>query len=308
MARSSLSSEFLRLKAEPKSAPIELWDVHLGSTSAVDSNTIFLAVTNKNIRFYSHVDGTPRIYIGTGLGRGPISRNIDSKIDNVEISLENVDRTFSSLFLTLDLRGKRVVIRKVFADLLGSLRDSGGNDNFVVMFDGVIDAPTLTQTRMQAQLRNNFFNSLAFTVPRRTFQGLCNFKFGESGDCAGHRTQPQLFDTKISQTVDSIPDQLHIVDAARTEGGSGDYWSPGIVEMTGGTTGNIGVKRRVIQSTHSGDLFLESRFPSNIQVGDQYTVQRDCGKTLDRDCRDRFLNNSEYGGFVSIPDNLVRRE
>ena len=151
MAR-SLSSDFLRRKSEPLCAPVELWDVHLGATDRVDSNTIFLAVTNKNIRFYSHVDGSPRIFIGTGLGRGPISRNIDSKIDNVEISLENVDRTFSSLFLTLDLRGKRVIIRKVFIDLLDSLQDSGGNDNFVVMFDGVIDAPTLNQSRFQAQL------------------------------------------------------------------------------------------------------------------------------------------------------------
>ena len=116
-----------------------------------------------------------------------------------------------------------------------------------------------------------------------------------------------MYDTKTSQTVDSIPDQLHIVDGARSEGGSGDYWAPGIVEMTGGTTGNIGVKRRIVQSTATGDLFLEARFPSNIQAGDEYTIQRDCGKTLDHDCRDRFQNNSEFGGFVTIPDNLVRR-
>ncbi len=314
MAR-SLSSEFLRRKAQPTSNPIELWDVHLGSTTAVDSNTLFFAVTNRNIRFYSFVDGTPRIFQGLGIQRSPIARYMDSRIDNLEISLENVDRTFSQYFLDIDLRGKRIVIRKIFGDLIAKAAESDG-DNFVVLFDGILDAPTLTQSRFQAQARNNFFQSLAFNVPRRTYQGLCNWKFGSSGDCAQHRTQTQLFDTRTGQTIDTVTSQTQLKDAARTEGGSGDYWAPGIIEMTGGTAGNIGLKRRVVQSTAasgdgvgpSGDLFLEANFPYVVVPGDQYTIQRDCGHTLNKDCRDRFLNNSEFGGFITIPENLIRRE
>lgn len=305
MAR-SLSSEFLRRKAEPTSKPIEIWDVMLGSTTAVDSNTLFFAVTNQNVRFYALVDGTPRIYQGLGISRGPISRHMDSKIDNVEISLENVDRTFSQYFLDIDLRGKRIVIRKIFMDLISRPTESDG-DNFVVMFDGILDAPSLSQLRFQATARNNLFNSLAFTVPRRTFQGLCNWKFGNSGDCAGHRTQLQLFDTKTGQVLDSVPSQVHFFDGARTEGSSGDYWAPGIIQMTAGTAGNIGLKRRIVQSTHTGDLYLEANFPYVVVPGDEYTIQRDCGHTPGKDCRDRFLNNSEFGGFVTIPENLIRR-
>lgn len=300
------SSAFLRRKSEPISQPIELWDVHLGATDAVDANTLFFVVTNKNVRFFSFVGAVPKVYIGLGINRSPIARHIDSKIDSLEISLENVDRTFSQFFNDLDIRGKRVIIRKVFADYLNTATDADG-DNFIVMFDGIIDTPTLNQSRFQAQVRNNFFNSLAFTVPRRSYQGMCPLKFGNSGDCAAHLTQAQLFNTKTGQTVDSMPQPTHIFDAARNEGGSGDYWAPGIVIMTGGTAGNIGLKRRVVQSTHSGDLFLESNFPYAIQVGDQYTIQRDCGHTLDKDCRDRFQNNSEYGGFITIPDNLIIR-
>lgn len=306
MARSA-SSEFLRRKAEPISQPLEIWDIHLGSTVAIDANTLFFVKTNKNIRFYAFVDGTPRIYQGVGVGRGPITRHIDSKIDTVELAVENVDRTFSQYFNDLDLRGKRIIIRKVFADLLARASESDG-DNFMVMFDGILDAPALNQSRLTAQARNNFFNSLSYSVPRRTYQGVCSWKFGHSGDCAGHRTQDQLFDTKTGQTVDQVRSQTALFDGARTEGGSGDYWAPGIIQMTAGTAGNIGVKRRVVQSTHSGDIFLESRFPYDIAAGDQYTIQRDCGHTLDKDCRDRFLNNSEFGGFITIPDNLIRRE
>lgn len=314
MARSA-SSEFMRRKAEPQSQPIEIWDIHIGSTTAVDSNTLFLAVTNKNIRFYSFVDGTPQIYVGTGLSRSPITRHIDSKIDTVEVSLENVDRTFSTLFASIDLRGKRIIIRKIFADYIAAPTDADGN-NYVVMFDGVIDAPTLNQSRMSAQARNNFFQSLTFNVPRRTYQGLCTYRFGSSGDCANHLTQAQLYNTKTGQTVDTVPAQTNLKDAARTEGSSGDYWAPGIIQMTAGTAGNIGVKRRIVQSTAasgdgvgpSGDLFLESAFPFVVVPGDTYTIQRDCGHTLDKDCRDRFQNNSEYGGFVTIPENLIIRE
>lgn len=305
MSRSA-SSEFLRRKAEPQSQPIQIWDVHLGSTTSVDQNTLFFAVTNKNIRFYSFVDGTPKIYQGLGITRSPISRHMDSKIDNVEISLENVDRTFSQYFLDIDLRGKRVIIRTVFADYLSLASDADGN-NYVTLFDGVIDAPTLNQSRFSASARNNFFSSLAFSVPRRTYQGLCNYRFGASGDCAAHRTQAQLFDTKTGQTIDNTFSQVWFRDAARTEGGSGDYWAPGIIQMTGGTPGNIGLKRRIVQSTHTGDLYLESNFPYVVVPGDVYTVQRDCGHTLDKDCRDRFLNNSEFGGFITIPENLVRK-
>lgn len=305
MARSP-SSAFLRRKSEPISQPLELWDIHLGSTTSIDANTLFFAVTNKNVKFFSFVGGQSQVYIGLGISRSPITRHIDSKIDSLEISLENVDRTFSQYFNDIDLRGKRVIIRKVFADYLNTAADADG-DNFIVMFDGIIDTPTLTQSRLQAQVRNNFFNSLAFDVPRRTYQGMCNWKFGNTGDCAGHLTQQQLFNTQLGQTVDAMPSQTHIVDGARSEGGSGDYWAPGIITMTAGTAGNIGLKRRIVQSTHSGDIFLESNFPYSVQPGDVYTIQRDCGHTLDKDCRDRFLNNSEYGGFITIPENLVRR-
>ena len=306
MARNTLSSEFLRRKAEPECKPVEIWDIHLGSTTAVDANTLFLVVSNQNVRFYAFQDGTPHVYIATGLGRSPIARHIDSKIDTVEISLENVDRTFSQYFLDIDLRGKRIVIRKIFVDLVAKASESDG-DNFAVLFDGIIDAPILNQSRLSGQLRNNFFQSLTFTVPRRSYQGLCNWRFGNSGDCAQHRTQDQLFDTKTAQTIDSVPSPVHFYDGARTESGSGDYWAPGIIQMTGGTSGNIGLKRKIVQSTATGDLFLEANFPYSVVPGDQYTIQRDCGHTLDKDCRDRFLNNSEYGGFISIPENLVRR-
>lgn len=314
MAR-TLSEEFLIRKSKKTSSPIEIWDVHLGATDVVDSNTLFFVVTNQNIKFFAFADGSQRVYSGLGIARGPITRSIDSKIDTLEISLENVDRTFSQYFLDIDLRGKRIVIRKIFADLLSSASGTGG-DNFVVLFDGILDTPFLSQSRLRTQVRNNFFNSLSFNLPRRLYQGLCNWKFGSSGDCAQHRTQDQLFDTKTDQTIDTTPSQIHLKDAARNEGGSGDHWAPGIIEMTGGTPGNIGLKRRVVQSTASsgdgigpsGDLFLEANFPNVVVAGDEYTIQRDCGHTLDKDCRDRFLNNSEFGGFITIPENLIIRE
>lgn len=305
MARAP-SSEFLRRKSEPISKPIEIWDVHLGSTTSIDANTLFFAVTNQNVRFYSFVDSSPRIYQGLGISRSPISRYIDSKIDNVELSLENVDRTFSQYFLDIDLRGKRIVIRKIFADYIQRAADADG-DNFVVMFDGILDAPSMSQSRFNAQARNNFFQSLSFFVPRRSYQGLCNWKFGSSGDCASHRTQAQLFDTKTG-TVQQVRSQTALYDGTRSESGSGDYWAPGIIQMTGGTAGNIGLRRRIVQSTHSGDIFLETNFPYVVLAGDTYSIQRDCGHTLNKDCRDRFLNNSEFGGFITIPENLVRRE
>ncbi len=310
MARTA-SDEFLRRKAEPQCRPLEIWDIHLGSQTKVDSNTLFFAVTNANIKFFSYIDGTPQTFIALGISRSPIARHIDSKIDSLEISLDNVDRAFSQHFLDFDLRGKRIVVRKVFADILSAPQDSAGKDNFIVMFDGIMDNPTLSQTRYQATAKNNIFQSLAFMVPRRTFQGLCNWKFGNTGDCANHQTQTVLFhDTSVSgdQTVDSMPNQLQIKDAARTEGGSGDYWAPGIITMLGGTAGNIGISRRIVQSTHTGDLFIEATFPFEVKAGDTYKAQRDCGHTLNKDCRDRFQNNSEYGGFVSIPENLVRRD
>lgn len=305
MPRTTLSSEFLRRKAEPFSKPIEIWDVYLGSQTVVDSNTLFFVVTNKNVRFFSFVDSVPRIYIGLGIQRSPVARHMDSKIDTVSISLDNVDRTFSQYFLDIDLRGKRVVIRKIFADYISSPTDADG-DNFAIIFDGVIDAPSMTNKHFQAQARNNYFNSLTFNVPKRTHQGLCPYKFGDSGDCAAHLTQTKLFNTQTG-SVGTVLSQTQLRDTNRTEGGSGDYWAPGILKMTAGTAGNIGIRRRVVQSTATGDLFLESPFPYAVVGGDQYSVQRDCGHTLDKDCRDRFQNNSEFGGFITIPENLIIR-
>lgn len=310
MAR-NLSDAFLRKKAEPQCAPIEIWDIYLGSQTSVDSNTLFFCVTNAPIKFFALVDGSLQTYTSLGISRSPIARHIDSKIDGLEISIDNVNRVFSQYFLDFDLRGKRIVIRKVFADLLQSAQDGNGKDNFVVMFDGIMDTPSLDQSRYQAQAKNNIFASLSFNVPRRIYQGLCNFKFANSGDCALHQTQEKLFhDTSVSgdQSIDSTPSQTHFFDAARTESGSGDFWAPGIITMLGGTAGNIGVARRVVQSTATGDIYLEANFPYQVVPGDTYKMQRDCGHTLNKDCRDRFQNNSEFGGFTTIPENLVRRD
>lgn len=253
-------------KAENR--PVELYQVYL------DEATLFFAVHPENVEFYDE-NGTPTTYYALGLSRSPVRTNMDTKVDEVTVQLDNVTREMSAYIAHAEFVGRRLKIIKVFLDHLESPED------YVTVFDGIMDAPVINETAMQVAVVSKL-DLLGFRVPRRRYQRPCNWKFG-SAQCGA---DPGV----VAGTVVSIsPDGLTLTLSGRAEGTG--YYRDGVLTIEGQW-------QRVLSS--NGATFTVSYPFVGVEPDDTYSLRRGCDKSLET-CRDRFGNQSNYGGFLSIP-------
>lgn len=293
----------LRAKAQARQAiPIEIVDVYLGTQDAVDSNTLFFNDTNQNVQFWPYRDlSAKQNYVALGMQRGGVQAHMGGQLDTVEVILDNVSRTFSTLFTQYELRGKRIVIRRVYGDLL---QNSG---DYELLFDGIIDTPEMSlEDGVRLEIKPAIQDSLNFKIPKQFFQVSCNNRFTDEycANVHGPKTSAQLLQERTGRTVDSVISQTEFVDAALSAETSGDY-DPAIMKITAGNATNVNVRR---SCRVSGDhIRLDHPFPADVSVGDTYSIQRDCQKEFERDCKNRFGNQVNFRGFRTLPKNIVQK-
>lgn len=250
--------------------PVELYAIYL------DEATLFFAAHTENVNFFDE-NGTPTTYYALGLARSPVRTNMDTKVDEVTVQLDNVTKEMSAYIAHTEFTGRRLKIIKVFVDYLANPEDH------VIVFDGVMDAPVITETSLQVTVVSKL-DMLGFRVPRRRYQLLCNWKFG-SAMCGIN-----LASVTVTGTVQGISsDKMTLTLSGRTE--AQDYYKDGVL--------TIGSERQRVVTSNGATIVVDYPFV-NAQVGDVYTLRRGCDKTFET-CRDRFANQLNYGGFRSIP-------
>ena len=268
--------------------PIDLYEVYLGSQTAVDDDTLFFVACPERINFFD-TEGTPQTFLPLGLNRSSVKHNIDLAVDYFNVSFDNVDRAMSALIAETDFRNKRVVLRTIFLD------DYGSNDDAILVFDGIMDKPTITETSFVVQVvsRLNLKNKTG-----RLYQLMCPWKFGGTR-CTFNRTT-----TKSTGIVTSGATTSIIVDTSRTE--ANNYWKHGNIEITSGPL--IGTKRRVTgYSFDSKQISLDIVLDSVPTAGVTYDIYRGCDKTLDW-CKDTLSNQDNFGGFHTLPVEIDEGE
>lgn len=275
---------------------VDLYDLYL------DGSYQYFTTDNVNKTFPNAISGDSVTYLGLGASRKPVTHNIDLQVDNIEIELDNADRGFASLMASGDFRGRRAVIRSVLVNASGDIL-GGTSGDFVGIFDGQIDNPSITEQKMALQVVSRVGN-IRLETPRRKYQLNCPWEFAGTECAAVEVTAAQLFN-RTTLVAASGSTATHLIDATFTQGGSGDYWKDG--EVTGITGINKDHKSKIRQSTHSGDIYLEFALQNSPAANDRFEVRRGCGKTLDRDCRNKFNNVRNFGGFHTIPKLLVAR-
>ena len=292
------SADFIARKNSTQAIPIEIYDIHLGEQTSVDENTLFLNSSNYNFRFYPYTDmQNIQNYIALGLDRGAISHTADMSIDGMNLKLDNISQTFSTLFTQYDFRGKRIIIRQVYGDLLTNSGD------FALLFDGILDSPKMSlKDGMKVETRHSVIDSLNYAIPKEKYSIHCNNVFCGT-ECAGGITAAALKNKKTAQTIDTVSGDAWFTDAARTE--ADNYYTPGIMEMTGGTANNIGEKRRITETT-GDNIRIDYAFPSTVVIGDEYSIERDCDKT-ELQCMGDFENGANFRGFKYLPLNMIVR-
>lgn len=165
-----------------------------------------------------------------------------------------------------DLTMGRNLIRK---GTLGEIK--GGRSNFNVELRGIFQKLT---TRL-------------LKVTTKT----CTHDLGDAQcgiDLAAHT---------VTGSVTSTGSQRQFTDTARAT--TADHFAGGVITWTSGN--NNGLRMEVKQSSAAGVITLHQSMPFEIQVGDTYSMYAGCMKRFTEDCKTKFNNGANFGGFPHVP-------
>lgn len=263
--------------------PLELYIIFLRDF------TLYLASNDTDVDFFAWdstteaTSSTAQTYSALAITRQDISSHADNKIDTVQLTLDNVNRAMTVYLAENDFRGRRLIILKVFADLLSD------KDNYVQIFDGLMDSFAVNEQSAAFSATTRLGN-LDMQIPRRMYQASCNWTFGD--DFCTYAIEANGVS---GQTVDSGSTAGVLIDASRAE--ADNYWRFGTIQVTSGVNKNM--KRRIASSSGTRMTF-DITFPSGLETGSTYTLHRGCPKTH---LWCSGLNNLDnFGGFPTIPD------
>jgi len=258
--------------ASEQNAPVELY------TIVLDDATYYYANAEQDITFGGQV------YTALALSRNRVSTSMDSKVDEISVRLDNVDKTFTQLIQTKNLQGKNLIVRKVFRDYVSD------DTYYVTVFDGRIDSIAVDQSMVMLRVVS-WLDAITKKYPGRMYQQQCGYKFGDSW-CGIDKTSAA---NKATGTADSGTTTT-LVDSALTQ--ADNYWD-GFVKVTAGT--NSGLSRPILSFNQASNrVTFRIGFPSAIDNTSQYEIYRGCNKTQS-DCVNKYNNWQKYGGFTTIP-------
>jgi uncharacterized phage protein (TIGR02218 family) len=131
----------------------------------------------------------------------------------------------------------------------------------------------------------------------RSYTGQCDAALGDS------RCGVTLASYTETGTVTSVTSNSEFTDSSRAE--AADYFNYGLLTWTGGANNGRSME---VKDFGSGAFVLFQPMPSNIAVGDTYSVYAGCNKLLST-CKDKFNNVDNFRGFPHIPgkDAMAQR-
>jgi hypothetical protein len=269
----TLTPELFAEKEKEFNCPVEIYQVYL------DEQTLYFAMCPKNIEFFDE-QGNSATYYAADLSRAAVKTNIETKVDQTEVQISNVNREMSAYIANTDFQGRRLVIWKVF---LGCLDDP---NNYVVIFDGIMDEPRVDQYTVAVTVVSKL-DTLDRELPGRTYEVQCSWPSGFGGEECGKVIAPK------NGTVDSVSvDRMTIYDAVLTE--VAGYWKFGMI--------TIGKESRVVTESGTGCVRVEYPFYIEVPAGTEYILEAGCDKGFDTAHGCQYWNNTNYyGGFLSIP-------
>jgi uncharacterized phage protein (TIGR02218 family) len=140
----------------------------------------------------------------------------------------------------------------------------------------------------QVEVRG-LMNALQRTITR-TYLPTCDADLGDS------RCGVNLAGVTGTGTVTSVTDNRQFVASALV--GAVDVYAGGRLTWTSGQ--NTGRQMEVRSNTGSGGVTLFLPMPSNVLIGDQFSIVQGCNKTTDH-CKVKFNNLVNFRGFPHVP-------
>jgi uncharacterized phage protein (TIGR02218 family) len=154
-----------------------------------------------------------------------------------------------------------------------------------------------TRAAFNAELRG-LTQRLQKTVGRLVTKG-CPWVFGSvSPDNFTPACNKALGPLTVTGALTGATDLRTFADSARAE--AADWFGAGVITFTSGA--NVGQSLE-IYSFASGAFVTYLPFLNNLAIGDTYSVTPGCRKRYTEDCRTKFANTNNHGGFEHLPGN-----
>jgi lambda family phage minor tail protein L len=148
----TLSPEVQAEVVKTQNAPINLYTIWVD-----DSVILYLAEWPTNVRF----DG--QLYLAAPLAHSTVKSSASDSIDQVQISISNVNREMASIALQYNgLRRKKIQVITVFENLLDN------PDNKIIKFEGYVASCTFDQNTLTFTV-TSVLDLQDIYVPRRIF-------------------------------------------------------------------------------------------------------------------------------------------
>ena len=122
--------------------------------------SLYLTNAQTDVTFFNENDAS-QLFTACALTYDQVAASTDNEIGTVNLRLDNVSGTFTSLAKDYVLRGARVQLLEAFTDTLASPAGARW------LFEGHIERATIAISAIEVQVKADF--SLAVRVPRRLY-------------------------------------------------------------------------------------------------------------------------------------------
>ncbi|MDP9991960.1 putative phage protein (TIGR02218 family) [Variovorax boronicumulans] len=133
-------------------------------------------------------------------------------------------------------------------------------------------------------------------VVGRVYTAGCPWVFGSIGSAYVPACNIDLGPLTVTGTVTSAASLRDFTDSALAQ--PSDYFGAGLITMTSGENENVQME---VYSFDAGRFVLHLPLPYTVAVGDTYSVTPGCRKRFTEDCRNKWANTNNFGGFPQVP-------
>lgn len=133
-------------------------------------------------------------------------------------------------------------------------------------------------------------------VVGRVYTAGCPWVFGSIGSAYVPACNVDLGPLTVTGAATTVTDLRTFTDSSRIE--ASDYFGAGLLTITSGE--NAGVQME-IYSFAAGVFVLHLPLPYALAVGDTYSVTPGCRKRWLEDCKTKWNNGNNFGGFPLVP-------
>lgn len=237
---------------------------------------VYLAALDVDVQWFKPSTTTPATYLAVPLQLGTVTKYADDKVDNLELTISDVTKMFSSmLFNATDFRGTMVSVLQIAYP--GSLTDGS---QYKYLFYGYMDEPEFDESK--ATFKTTLCAVLPNMTCHRTLGLSCSAWFGDNDECGCGKTS-------MSGTCGENSSQNMIYSSSFTQ--QDNFWINGVI--------TVDWEARKVVDNGNGWVKTEYPFYSTKMVGATFTIENGCDGSK-ADCI-RHGNLQNYGGYLSIP-------